>query len=144
MLPKRTVKLLVAGLSLLAVCGLIVVWIYQFPERKPEDRPTETIAFINMMGGRVLHVVVESDGAYIGEEFIPFLLFETYLNEHRRELRANYVVVVGTENAKFGSAVQVYDQVRGILKVPSTIETRVLPVGSRLPAIEVRDNWRGY
>lgn len=144
MLPKRTAKLLVTGLSLLAVCGLIVGWIFYSPNHRPIDQQVEAIEIVDMAGGRILNVVVEADGAYIGKEFIPFLLFEKYLKEHRREFRASYVIVVGTENAKFGSAVQVYDQVRGILKTPSTIETRVLRVGTRRPAIEVRENTLRY
>jgi hypothetical protein len=97
-----------------------------------------------MPNGRVLNVIVEDDGAYIGKEFIPFILFEKYLKEHRSDLRANYVIVVGTESARYGSAVQVYDLARSILKVPSTIETRVLPNGTRRDAIEVRNHSWGW
>ena len=137
-MPARTKKLIVAGIAFLVVSGLLIVWVI-VPSEPEAPSVAGEIVFSPRPVGRILHVVVEEDGAYIGKEFIPFLIFDRYLSEHRAELRPNYVIVIGTESARYGSAVQVYDLVRSILRVPSTIETRVLPAGTRRPAIEIRN-----
>lgn len=139
-MPRRTKTLIIAGISLVVVSGLLVVWVFLPSASEVTGAPDVNYEIVYMPMGRILNVVVEEDGAYIGKEFIPFLLFDKYLKEHRVEFRANYAIVVGTENARYGSAVQVYDMVRSDLRVPSTIETRVLPVGTRREAIEVRRN----
>jgi len=139
-MPKRTKYLIISGGSLLIIAGLFVGWLLLLSATEAKGETDVSNEIVHMPAGRILNVVVEEDGAYIGKEFIPFLLFEKHLKEHREELRANYVIVGGTENARYGSAVQVYDAVRSVLRVPSTIETRVLPVGTRREAIEVRRN----
>lgn len=143
-MPKRTVNLIITGISLLVVCGLLVIWMLHPSAPEATGAPGVTAEIVHMPSGRILNVVVEEDGAYIGKEFMPFLLFEKHLKEHRGDLRASYVIVVGTENARYGSAVRIYDAVRSVLRVPSTIETRVLPVGTRREAIEVRRNSWGF
>ena len=137
-ITKRTANLLIAGLSLLVACGFLILWllVWSRPALKVDQGINAEMMY--MPHGRILNVVIEADGAYIGEEFIPLILLEKYFKEHRADLGANYVIVFGTESARYGSAVQAYDLARSILKLPSTIEPRVLPNGTRLEAIEVR------
>lgn len=140
-IPKRTRNLVFVGLLTVVVGALLIGWMTFRPDDVARHFPSGSEEIMFIPSGRTLNIVVEEDGAYIGEEFIPFLLFDKYLKEHREQLRPRYVIVVGSENAKYGSAVQVFDSVRSILKVPSTIETRTVPVGTRREALEKKPAW---
>ena len=139
-MPRRTKYLIAGGISILAASALLLLWMVYPSATEIPAIDGVRVEFTQMPSGRILNIVVEEDGAYIGKEFIPFPLFDKYLTEHRAMWRANYVIVGGTEYARYGAAVRVYDAVRNVLRVPSSIETRALPSGTRRDAIEIRRN----
>ena len=95
-------------------------------------------------GGRVLYVVVDSDGYYVGDEFVSFLLLDKYLKEHAEELRPDYCIVCGTRSCRYGHVVEALDSLRGDFKVYSTVMPQAVPDGTRYRAIEHHENWWEY
>jgi len=62
-----------------------VFWIGDaFGKRHPKSAVNRDIReeIIQLPHGRALYVVVEDDGIYVGEEFVPFLLFDKYLRDN--------------------------------------------------------------
>ncbi len=89
--------------------------------------------------GRIMYVIVEADGCFLGQQFVPFGEFRGYLNDHAAELAPDYVMVCGTDSSRFGRIVETLDSVRAVFTVPSVMETRTRPDGTRRGPIEVGD-----
>jgi hypothetical protein len=106
-----------------------------------EIKHREVIEFAH---GRVLYVVVDNDGIYVGQEFIPFILFDKFLKEHGGELKPDYAIVYGTESSRFGRAVEAIDSIRANLKIKVTMVTRAVPDGTRRGPIEFHENFWEY
>ena len=117
------------------LAGLGVAWVF-YPVAPKEDSPSGREVFL-IPRGRVLQVIVGGDGVYLGQEFIPFLLFRKHLEEHRGDFRVKSVRVFGTDTARYGAAVQVYATVLDVLKIRGTVDSRVVPASTRLEAIIV-------
>jgi hypothetical protein len=133
---KKTMKryMIPAVIALLAI-GIFFASGYLGSPRSPAHK-TE-LESISLPHGRILYIVVDEDGIYIGKEAIPVLGLRDYLIGHRSMLKPDYAVVCGTTHSRFGNAVQAIDAIRAILKVPYMLETRALPDGTRRPKIEV-------
>jgi hypothetical protein len=92
----------------------------------------------------VLCVVVDNDGFYVGQEFIPFILFGKFLEERGRDLKPDWAVVCGTESSRFGHVLEALDLLRSRMKVKATMEARTIPDGTRRDSIEVREHFNAY
>jgi hypothetical protein len=121
--------------ALFAVGGLIV---------KHEQERVQTLETTYLAHGRALYVVVEEEGAYVGDEFVPFHLFNEFMKDHASVLRPDYAIVIGTKDARYGHVAEVFASIYGAVHVPGTIETRLAPVGTRRPAIAVHKNFWEY
>jgi len=131
--PKYLFQLTIAMLVLAGVFVFGGLWLRDEPVRKKERDDSPVIVFFPH--GRVLYVVVENDGAYIGEEFIPFLLFDQFIKDHKRTLAPDYFIVIGTSEARYGNAVEVFASLRKIIGVDGTMRTYPAEPGTRRPAI---------
>ena len=111
------------------------------PERTkitmPEMPPDEPK--VQIPHARVLCAVVEDDGIYIGEEFVPFLLFHKTLEDHANEWKADCAIVGGTTSSRFGRVTEAIDTVRAVLRVPVMMETMTMPDGARRIPITIHD-----
>ena len=103
----------------------------------PETPPDEPK--VQIPHARILCAVVEEDGIYIGEDFVPFLLFRKALEDHRKEWKADCAIVAGTTRSRFGRVTEAIDAVRAVLKVPVMMETRTMTDGARRVPIRIGD-----
>jgi hypothetical protein len=90
--------------------------------------------------GRALYLVVDVDGYYVGDEFVPFILLDKYLKEHADELRPDCGFVCGTQSCRYGRVIEAVDSIRAIFRVDSRIITRAIPDGKRHIPIEQHEN----
>jgi hypothetical protein len=137
--------LLPAFIAVLILGGLFVTGNIHGGKKKPaEVAQPEEIKIIEVPHGRVFYVVVDNDGIYVGQEFIPFILFGKFLKERGGELKPDYAIVCGTESSRFGRAVEALDSIRANLKIKATIETRAIPDGTRRDPIEIHEHFIAY
>ena len=87
-------------------------------------------------GIRAMHVVLENDGAFIGEQCIPYPSFRPFLIKHAKEFRPHHAMIHGTLNCPFGRGVEVYDTLLS-LRIWPIFEPSPASEGIRLPAIEI-------
>ena len=87
---------------------------------------------------RMMNIVVENDGAYIGEERVPYECFRLFMIRHARRWRPDYVSLSGPTDGRFGHGVEVFDTLR-LLHLVTIWNGSASPSGTRLPAIEL---WR--
>ena len=136
-------KYLIPALVAVAILGGLFLS-GRIPGTKKESaKPAESeVVKIAIPHGRVLCVVVDDDGLYVGREFIPFILFRKFLSERGRSYKADYAFICGTESARFGRAVEALDAIRAVLKINATMETRSMPNGTRRQAVEILGDFR--
>ena len=103
----------------------------------PRSETSSESEVVALPHGRVLYLIVEESGVFVGDVRVPFSAFESFLLSHRMEFRADFVKVLGADLARYGQAVEVYTTVRNVLKVPATIDTVPVPIGTRRGPIEV-------
>jgi hypothetical protein len=138
-------KYLLPGLvAVFVLVGLFATGYVQIGKKRPSGTEESVIKIVEAPHGRVLCVVVDDDGYYVGEEFIPFVLFRKYLQERGRDLKPDYAIVCGTESSRFGRAVDALDAVRAILKIKATMETTAIRDGTRRDPIEIREHFHVY
>lgn len=79
---------------------------------KPEPAKTEVCIGYpwndpNSSDLRMMNVVVETTGVFVGEERIAFDAFREYLIQHAQDWRPDHVFVFGTMKSRFGRGVEV-------------------------------------
>jgi hypothetical protein len=89
---------------------------------------------------RVLYIVVDEDGAYIGRDRFNVRTFADAFKVTVRDLKPDFIFVCGTDLVRFGDLVAVYDPVQKMYPETSTVGTKSLPVGTRIGPIIVRDH----
>jgi len=89
--------------------------------------------------GRILHVVVDQDGIYIGDRLVFFDDFHDYLIGYAREMHPDSAVVCGTRSSRFGRVAEALGTIRAVLNITATMETRTFADGTRQEAVEVRE-----
>jgi hypothetical protein len=94
---------------------------------------TEAVTFPH---GRTVYLIVDRDGVYVGKEYSPIILLDRFLEHTVRPLDADYAMVIGTNDAKYGDVVTVFDALRAHFSFPENIETRPVAAGTRREAIE--------
>lgn len=83
--------------------------------------------------GRVLFVVVDQDGVYLGPERLTVEQGVLTINAFLREHEIRNLVVYGTDLARYGEAVRLFAGIDQKLLRWSQLATRPLPIGSRKP-----------
>lgn len=134
LVPSLIVALLLLGLALAG---------YIRPKSDPKKKPVE-YEVPQLPHGRVLYVVVEEDGIYVGQEFVAFPLFPKFLEEGGRKLKPEYALVLGTEGTRYGRVAEVFNSIKDVLKISASIVTTPTPNGTRRGPIEVHENWWLY
>ena len=99
---------------------------------------------VSLPGGRVLYVVVDTDGYYVGEDFVPFFQLDSFLKRRASQLDPNYGIVCGTQSSRYGHVVEALDAVRANFRIYATIRSEAIPNGMRRGAIEQHRNWWDY
>ena len=118
----------------------------EFFKRKPpaKEEPALEIAhvpqIVHLPHGRVLYIVIEEDGFYLGKECVPFSELQKYLSDHQFQLKPDYVLICGISGAPFGRAVEALEATRSVFKVPYTVDTITVPEGTRRGPIEVHEH----
>jgi hypothetical protein len=137
---KRSAEVLPVVLMLggLVIAGGAVFGL-QIGRKRPET--VDKIEIGMTLHGRVLNVVVEDDGIYIGDEYVPFLLFRDFLIGNAKRLSPDSVIVYGTTTARFGQVVGALDACRAELKIYCTMGTRTIPANTRLKSVESSRNF---
>jgi hypothetical protein len=85
-------------------------------------------------------VIVDQDGVYIGEEASFVTTFDSFFKQHAETLKPDYVIVCGTDLARFGDMIKVYDSVQRAFPNTSTMGTRSFVIGTRFNAIVVHEH----
>jgi len=148
-MPAKLKTYLLPGLAAaILLGGFFVVGTYLGDSRGKRSRgasegESERVEVLELPHGRILYVVVGEDGCFLGQELVPFDRLRRYLNDHAAEWGPDYVIVCGTDRSNFGRVVETLDSVRTVFKVPSTMETRTLPEGTRRGPIETTEPFRG-
>lgn len=138
--PKLKSYLLPALAAAILLGGFLVVGTYLPDSRGKKGRGVseeQSMEVLELPHGRILYVVVETDGCFLGREFVSFSDLRRYLNDHAAELLPDYVIVCGTAGSQFGRVVETLDSVRTVFNVPSSMETGTLPEGTRRGPIEI-------
>jgi len=113
--------------------------------KRPRKMRDEKPVVVGFPHGRVLYVVVEEEGAYLGEEFVPIELFENKIEKEYRYKEISYVFLLGTDSARYGSVVTAYTALLKQLDVPTEIFTINVKSGTRRGPIEVYERaWDYY
>lgn len=116
----------------------------QKPVQGPVSADAAEYEEIVLSRRRVLYVVVEERGVYLGEEFVHFSVFESWLKERGDSLKPDFVKVLGADLARYGQVVQIYVSVQKILMVPVIIDTKPVVIGTRRGPIEVHERGSEY
>ena len=106
--------------------------------------PKEDEDLIELPNGRVMYVVVEEEGAYIGDILIKFSDFGNQIGPYSKALKPDYFIVMGTNEARYGHFAEVYVAIKGALKIPGAVDTRAFDAGTRRPAIAVHRHFWEY
>lgn len=92
----------------------------------------------NSPDDRIMNLVLEDDGAYVGTWRIPYESFRVFMIKHAKIWRPDYVIISGTKDCRIGHGVDVFDTLR-LLQLSSWLAPIAVQTGTRLPAIEL---WR--
>lgn len=108
---------------------------------KPKDQPSEVCLGYpwndpNSSDLRLMTVVVEDSGAFIGKIRIPYDAFRYFLIHHARDYRPDHVLIVGAIDCPFGRCVEVFDTLWSLNLYP-TLDCHAIPPGTRYPEIEI-------
>jgi hypothetical protein len=90
----------------------------------------------NSCDERIMHVVVENEGAYIETQCVPYEVFRTFMIKHAKTWRPDHVLISGSSDCRIGHGVEVLDTLR-LLQLSPAFATNPIPSGTRLPAIEI-------
>jgi len=91
-------------------------------------------------GGRILYVVVEEKGVYVGDVVVPFDAFDSFLKEEIKIFKPDGAIVYGTDLARYAEVVRVYTSVSKQLPGYATLDTFSHAVGTRRGPIEIHEH----
>ncbi len=134
-------------LAIAAVVALVVAVVRWRPQDAPSKSPAPVSAQAELCEGypwvdedasgpRVLNVVLEDSGVFIGEQCIPYPNFRLFLIKHAKEFRPHHAMIHGTMNCPFGRGVEVYDTLLSLRIWPLFVPFPTSE-GKRLPAIDI-------
>ena len=82
--------------------------------------------------GSELLVLVDEDGVYIGDEFIPIPLLVQTLEQRFAGLKVSRAIIYSTDSARYGNVFTVYLNVKEALHVPADIASIGVTKGARM------------
>ncbi len=85
---------------------------------------------------RVLNVVVEEEGVYIGDECIPYVSFRAFLIKNAKRWRPHHAIIRGRIDGRFGHGAAVY-QTLWSLGIWPRFDTMPGVARKRYPAVEL-------
>lgn len=85
---------------------------------------------------RIMNVVLDDDGAYIGTRRIPYEAFRGFMIKNAQIWRPDRVMISGTQNSRIGHGIEVLDCLR-LLQLYPDFSPIVVKAGTRLPEIEL-------
>lgn len=83
--------------------------------------------------GKVLYVVVDRDGVYLGEKRFDLAGAKVGIAALLKEQKIRNLVIYGTDLARYGDVVELYGSFDPSLLRWSTFSFRSLPIGTRKP-----------
>jgi hypothetical protein len=120
----------------LIACGLGWILISESGDVEDGFSDSENLRIVSGPNGRILNLVIDREGVFLGEICIPREQLVDYLRADRARLAPDYIIVAGTEEAAYGDLPAALAAARSVFpKVDATVETRPLPVGTRRPRI---------
>ena len=70
----------------------------------PKSEALSESEVVALPHGRVLYLIMEESGVFVGDVRVPFSAFESLLLSHRTEFRADFVKVVGCGSGEIRSS----------------------------------------
>jgi hypothetical protein len=94
---------------LLGVLAILLVSHWTRPKPTvPDPEPDYSSQIVRMPHGRVLYVVVDFDGVYLGQERLDPRIAKDVINAMLKEQKIHNLVIYGTTHARFGAAADIF------------------------------------
>jgi hypothetical protein len=93
---------------------------------------------------RAVYLIVDRNGVYVGKKYLPNFFLDRFLEDAVRPLDAGYAIVIGTNDAKYGDVVTVFDALRACFSFSEKIKAKAVAAGTRREAIEEHDHPWNY
>lgn len=130
------------GLASVIAAGLIAALLLGVRsgggKRGVEERAPE---IVEIPRGRVMNVVIERDGPYVGSRAVPAKEFTVFVKAIAQRERIDHVLVYGRSDAKYGDFVAAYSALRDIFGDRTHVCTYPLEPDAQLPDVHVQSNW---
>ncbi len=126
---------LAASISAIIIGGII--WF--FAASKPDVHPRHVHAteseeeVIQIPSGRVLYVVVDRDGIYLGTQRFDLSAAKVAIASLLKEQKIPNLIIYGTDLARYGDVIELYGGIDPSLIRWSTFSFRPLTIGTRKP-----------
>jgi hypothetical protein len=85
---------------------------------------------------RIMNVVLENDGVYVGTRRVPYESFRVFMIKNARLWCPDHVAISGVQDCRIGHGAEVFDAVR-LLQLCPFFSPFPVPAGTRLPVIEL-------
>ena len=109
---KRPTSNRLAAMAAVLLLGILVVLLVSYWTRPkppvPDPEPEYSSQIVRMPHGRVLYVVVDFDGVYLGQERVDPLIATDVINATLKEQKIHNLVIYGTTHARFGAATEIF------------------------------------
>jgi hypothetical protein len=130
-----------AVIAALTIAAAIFAGSFWSRAEAPREKPPE---LVSVRHGRVLYVVAEKEGAYVGEEFVPYPMFEKFIKDRARVFAPDYFIVLGTDEARYGDVASAFLALHSATHAPGTIATQTVPIGTRRPVVAAGGRFWDY
>ncbi len=122
--------------SSLALAG--VIWFFAASDPviqiKDDFRPkSDWLEDFSIPHGKILYVVVDRDGVYLGTEKFDLAGAKVGINALLTEYKIRNLEFYGTDLARYGDVIELYTSVDPKLIRWSSFPTRPVPTGTRMP-----------
>lgn len=103
------------------------------PEKHVHEATGMEVEFLGMAPGKVLYVVVDKDGVYLGDTHFDLAGAKTGIRALLKEQKIKNLVIYGTIVARYGDVIELRDSIDPALVRHSTLSVRPLSPGTRKP-----------
>lgn len=123
-------------LSSSAIAG--VIWFLAaskpvVPAKHAHEPRNDDIELIAIPHGKVLYVVVDKDGVYLGEKKFDLAGAKVGIVALLKEQKIPNLIIYGTDLARYGDVIELYGGIDPLLIRWSTFSFRPLAIGTRKP-----------
>ncbi len=109
---KRPTSNRLAAMVAVLLLGVLAVLLVSYWTRTkptiPDPEPDYAWQTVRNPHGRVLYVVIDFDGVYLGQERIDPVIAKDVINAMLREQQIHNLVIYGTTHARFGVGVDIF------------------------------------